>query len=162
MCSDCNIIQCSCPSRAELLLEPDLISNQVENEYNYSENTMSSTCISLNSLPRQLKVSPVPQISSYVNSGHSSDIFIHTQEHPHSLNLDSKGINIGDLNIQGFCGENMSKFSELKLLLTARENCNLHILGLSEIKDHMSTEVFKVDGFQTPFSKIITLMVVEV
>ena len=71
------------------------------------------------------------------------------------LNLDSKGINIGHLNIQGICGENMSKFSELKLLLTARENCNLHILGLSEtkLKDHKSTEVFKVDGFQTPFRK---------
>ena len=117
-----------------------MISNQVKNVYNYSENTMSSTCISPNSLSRQLKVSPVPQISSNVNSGHSSDTFIHTQDHPISLNLGSKGINIGHLNIQGICGENMSKFSELKFLLTARENCNLHILGLSEtkLKDHKS------------------------
>ena len=129
MCSDCNDIQCSCPSRAKLLLEPDLISNQEENECNYSENTMSSTCISLNSLSRQLKVSPVPQISSNVNSAHSSDNFIHTQEHPHSLTLGSKGINIGQLNIQVICSEYMSKFSERKLLLTARENCNVHILG---------------------------------
>ena len=71
MCCDCNVIQCSCPSRAELLLEPDLISNQEENECNYSENTMFSICISLNSLSRQLKVSPAPQISSYVSSAHS-------------------------------------------------------------------------------------------
>ena len=113
MCSDCNAIQFSCPSRAELLLEPDLMSNQVKNEYNYSENSMSITCISPNSLSRQLKVSPVPQISSNVNSGHSYDTFINTQGHPHSLNLDSKGINIGHLNIQGICGETMSKFSEL-------------------------------------------------
>ena len=64
-----------------------------------------------------------------------------TQGHPHSLNLDNKGINIGRLYIQGICGENMSKFSE-------------H-LGLSEtkLKDHKPTEVFKVDGFQTPFRK---------
>ena len=69
--------------------------------------------------------------------------------------MGSKGINIGHLNIQGICGENISKFSELKLLLTVRENFNLHILGLSEtkLKDHKSTEVFKADGFQTPFRK---------
>ena len=97
----------------------------------------------------------MPQISSNVNSAHSSGTFIHTQEHPHSLNLDSKSINIGQLNIQGICGENMSKFSEIKLLLTARENCNLHISGLSvtKLKDHKSTDGFKVDGFQTPFRK---------
>ena len=90
-------------------------------------------------VPCQGKVSPVPEISSNVNLGHLSDTFIHTQDHPYSLNLGSKGINIGHLNIPGICGENMSKFSELKLLPTARENCNLHILGLNEtnVKDHV-------------------------
>ena len=32
---------------------------------------------------------------------------------------------------------------------------NLHIFGLSEtkLKDHKSTDVFKINGFQTPFRK---------
>ena len=35
------------------------------------------------------------------------------------------------------------------------EHINLHIIGLSEtqLKDHKSTEVFKINGFQTPFRK---------
>ena len=130
MCSDCNAIQFICPSRAELLLEPDLISNQVKNVYNYSENTMSSTCISPKSLSRQLKVSPVPQISSNVNSGHSSDTFIHTQDHPHSLNLGSKGINIGHLNIQGICGENMSNIFRTKTLTNCKRKLQFTYFGI--------------------------------
>lgn len=71
------------------------------------------------------------------------------------LNLASKGINIGHLNIQGICGDKLSKFSELKVLLTSPENNNLHIFGLSEtkLKDYKSTEVFRIKGFQTPFRK---------
>ena len=38
------------------------------------------------------------------------------KEHSNTLNLSSKGINIGHLNVQGICGENLSKFSELKIL----------------------------------------------
>ena len=53
---------------------------------------------------------------------------------PVSSDLKVKGINCGHLNIQGICGQNMSKFSELKLMLTAEENRNLHIFGLSETK----------------------------
>ena len=72
-----------------------------------------------------------------------------------AFNLNSRGMNIGHLNIQGICGEKLGKFSELKVLLTLPENNNLHILGLSEtkLKDHKSTDVFKINGFQTPFRR---------
>ena len=54
-----------------------------------------------------------------------------------------------------FVERDLSKFSELMILLTLPENINLHIFGLSEIKlkDHKSTEVFKINGFQTLFRK---------
>lgn len=73
-------------------------------------------------------------------------------EEPNSntFNLSNRGINIGHLNIQGICGEKLSKFSELKVLLTLPENNNLHILGLSEtkLKEHKTTDAFKINGFQ--------------
>ena len=72
-----------------------------------------------------------------------------------AFNLSSRGINIDHLNIRGICGRKLGKFSELKVLLTLPENNNLHILGLSEtkLKDHKSTDVFKISGFQTPFRR---------
>ena len=80
--------------------------------------------------------------------------------HNESLNsnafkLSSWGINIGHLNVKGICGEKLGKFSKLKVLLTLPENNNLYILGLSEtkLKDHKSTDVFKINGFQTLFRK---------
>ena len=48
--------------------------------------------------------------------------------------LASKGINIGHFNIQGIFGDELSKFSEFKVLLTSPANNNLHIFGLSETK----------------------------
>ena len=69
------------------------------------------------------------------------------------LDLSDKGLNFGHLNIQGICGRDMSKFSEIKAILNI--NKNLHILGLSEtkLKDHKTTSMFHVDGYQTPFRK---------
>ena len=69
------------------------------------------------------------------------------------LDLSDKGLNFGHLNIQGICGRDMSKFSEIKAILNI--NKNLHILGLSEtkLKDHKITSMFHVDGYQTPFRK---------
>ena len=46
---------------------------------------------------------------------------------PVSSDLKVKGINCGHLNIQGIFGQNMSNFSELKLMSTAEENRNNHI-----------------------------------
>ena len=34
------------------------------------------------------------------------------------MNLSERGFNFGDISIQGICGKDMTKFSELKLILT--------------------------------------------
>ena len=74
---------------------------------------------------------------------------------PLSLKLKKKGYNIGHLNIQGLCGDSLNKFSEISILLTNKENENLHIFGMSEskLKQHKLTGTFKINGFQTPFRK---------
>ena len=66
-----------------------------------------------------------------------------------------KGYNIGHLNIQGLCGDKLSKLSEISLMLTSKENEKIHIFGMSEtkLKNHKPTGTFKIDGFQTPFRK---------
>ena len=58
------------------------------------------------------------------------------------LALPNKGLNFGHWNIQGICGKDMCKFSEVKTILTV--NKNLHILGLSEtkLKEHKLTSMF--------------------
>ena len=48
------------------------------------------------------------------------------------LGLSEKGLNLIHLNIQGICGRDMSKFSEIEAILNA--NKNLSIFGLSETK----------------------------
>ena len=57
-----------------------------------------------------------------------------SNQNTRSLNLISKGINIGHLNVQGICGDKMSIFSEISAILTAPENNKLHIFGMSETK----------------------------
>ena len=72
-----------------------------------------------------------------------------------SFHLKNKGINFGHLNILGICGQNLTKFSELKLLLTANEIRNLHIFDISEtkLKSHRPTGAFLIEGFQKTFRK---------
>ena len=72
-----------------------------------------------------------------------------------SFNLMSKGLHFGHLNIQGICGKNMCKFSEIKAILMSPENSSLHIFGISEtkLKSHKLSSCFNVDGFQEPFRK---------
>ena len=67
----------------------------------------------------------------------------------------SKELNFGHLNIQGLCGKNMCKFSEIKAIMMSPENSSLHIFGLSEtkLKSHKLTPCFNIDGFQEPFRK---------
>ena len=73
----------------------------------------------------------------------------------YSSDLKVKGINCDHLHIQGICGQNMSKFSELKLMLTDEEIRNLHVFGLSEtkLKGYKITNAFLIDGFQKPYRK---------
>ena len=72
-----------------------------------------------------------------------------------SIKLDSKDINIGHLNVQGICGDKMTKFSEITSLLTDPVNSKLHVFGMSEtkLKEHKLNEVFKIPGYQLPFRK---------
>ncbi len=61
-----------------------------------------------------------------------------------NLSLPCKGFNIGYLNIQGICGTNLSKFEELKCMLTSDKNNQLHVFGISEtkLKDHKLSSTF--------------------
>ena len=72
-----------------------------------------------------------------------------------SLNLPERGFNFGHINIQGICGKDMTKFSELKLLLSNPLNSTLHAFGISEtkLKQHKMTNAFQIEGYQTPFRK---------
>ena len=72
-----------------------------------------------------------------------------------TFNLMPKGLNFGHLNIQGICGKNMCKFSEIEAILTAPENRSLHIFGISEtkLKSHKLSSCFNIEGFQEPFRK---------
>ena len=76
-----------------------------------------------------------------------------------NLNLKKKGINVGFLNVQGICGKEMSKFSEINLMLTSSENKNLHVFGMceSKLKEHKLSIAFEISGFHTPFCKDNTL-----
>ncbi|MES9883590.1 MAG: hypothetical protein ABW185_22250, partial [Sedimenticola sp.] len=82
---------------------------------------------------------------------------VHNQSKYDSLNfnLHNKGLNIGHLNIQGICGQNLTKFEEIKCMLTSDANKNLHIFGMSEtkLKDNKLSDTFKIDGYQMPFRK---------
>ena len=72
-----------------------------------------------------------------------------------SLNLPERGFNFGHITIHGICGKDMTKFSELKLLLSNPLNSILHVFGISEtkLKQHKMTNAFQIEGYQTPFRK---------
>ena len=71
------------------------------------------------------------------------------------LQLSRKGMNIGFLNVQGLCSRDMTKFSEIELMMTSERNKTLSILSLCEtkLKDNKLTSVFHVNGFHSPFRK---------
>ena len=74
-----------------------------------------------------------------------------TQMNAVDLKLCNNGMNIEFLNVQGLC----SKFSEIQVMLTSKQNANLHIFSLCETKLNSSklSNNFKVHGFQIPFRK---------
>ena len=101
----------------------------------------------------------MPCSSSNTNSDCSnesiSNLNLSKSGDPFSLSLNRKGYNIGHINIQGLCEDNLSKFSEISLMLTSKENDTLHIFGMSEtkLKSHKLTGTFNIKGFQAPFRK---------
>ena len=72
-----------------------------------------------------------------------------------SLILPERGCVFGHINIQGICGKSMTKFSELKLLLSTPLNSTLHVFGISETKleKHKMANAFQIEGYQTRFRK---------
>ena len=120
----------------------------LSNDNSISVTPLRRTCNNA-SVPKKQSLNSALQSCSDRLSVEPSVTIDYDKEHSNTLNLSSKGINIGHLNVQGICGENLSKFSKLKILLTAPENNDLHIFGLSEtkLKDHKLTEVFKINGF---------------
>ena len=75
------------------------------------------------------------------HSGHSKS----TLDTSVNLNLKKKGINITFLNIQGICGKEMVKFSEINLMLPSQENKKLHAFAMCEtkLKYHKMSGAFK-------------------
>ena len=71
------------------------------------------------------------------------------------FDLTTKGFNFAHLNVEGLCGQNMSKFSQLRAMLKSPVNSALQLFGLSEtkLKCHKPTNFFRIDGFQMPFRK---------
>lgn len=161
ICVSCNRLSCACVTRSSFSHETDIhnetftncvevsVDEIINNEKGYcnnidpglTANTSKSSKKSINS------VSVLDNIST-TQFDNINDNFI-------SFNLSDRGFNFGHLNIQGICGKDMTKFAELKLLLTNSDNNNLHVFGVSEtmLKSHKSTNAFIIEGFQTPYRK---------
>ena len=128
---------------------------------NCQSDKMSATCLNthIKSFCKQNKKDNSNIRSSKPLSYQSKDHF-QNEDYKQTINYDDlqlglsdKGLNFGHLNIQGICGKEMSKFSEIKAILSC--NKNLHILGLSEtkLKDHKLNSMFQIEGFQDPYRK---------
>ena len=72
-----------------------------------------------------------------------------------NLNLKKKGMNFGFINIQGICGNELSKFSEINLMLTSETMKNLHAFCFCEtkLKEHKISSALTITGFHKPFRK---------
>ena len=59
------------------------------------------------------------------------------------------------INIQGICGNELSKFSEINLMLISERNKNLHVFCFCEtkLKEHKISSAFTITGFHKPFRK---------
>ena len=155
LCSNCNNFECNCyfsaSAQGQSSNQELLVSLRDNNAFDTSLPCSGSSQTSASEIQNVRKVSNTSR-----RSKHKAPLIPnHKESINNSFNLSSRGLNIGHLNIQGICGENLNKFSELKVLLTLPENNNLHILGLSEtkLKSHRTTDIFKINGFQTPFRK---------
>ena len=149
LCNFCNCHNCSCQTTS---ISEINVSN-IDSVIVHSESSDNVTRAAR-------KTNNTDQIctNSYVQSCNPSSQSVNMQTNninPFSINLKNKGYNIGHLNIQGICGNNLCKFSELSLMLTSKDYENLHIFGMSEtkLKDHKLSTSFNINGFQTPFRK---------
>ena len=155
VCDLCNCVRSVCPHTSS---EDNCLSSEIKNCHN---DNIGKECLNLHKMICKQR----QNYKIKVRTENSESITHRTIESvPRAeaslirknylqLNLSDKGLNFGHLNIQGICGRDLSKFSEIKAILNI--NKNLHILGLSEtkLKDHKITSMFHVEGYQTPFRK---------
>ena len=149
LCSDCDNFEWTSSSTSA----SEQSSDHQELFVSLHENITADTSLTWNCSSKS-SASKTQQLG--VRNTLNAPLIVNNEEgNSNAFNLSYRGINISHLNIQGICGEKLGKFSEIKVLLTLPENNNLHILGLSEtkLKDHKSTDVFKINGFQTLFRR---------
>ena len=148
VCSICNGFKCSCQTTYISEIDVSKIDTVTANSKSSDHVAGAQDSYSFG------QVYSNNHLQSCNTSSHSVNLQTNN-ENPFSINLQNKGYNIGHLNIQGICGNNLCKFSELSIMLSSKDYENLHIFGLSEtkLKDHKMTNIFKINGFQTPFRK---------
>ena len=124
----CNIYECSC-SEDDVEMDTILVNCLMTSISEISTNFYKPNSVmnisreqSFNSDSYELSSTPkVPTISlNSSNTQHQNDISYSpsdSNQNTCSLNLNSKGINIGHLNVQGIFGDKMSKFSEISAIL---------------------------------------------
>ena len=92
-----------------------------------------------------------------LNNGGHFDFFFDSVLRPFQDYFSSYGTgqSVGDCSRPIVKVLKMTKFSEIKSLLTDPVNSKLHVFGMSEtkLKEHKLNEVFKIPGFQLPFRK---------
>ena len=152
LCNQCNSLNCAC-NYDSCIIHNSTSSFTSEDSKIINEQS-SGHCVKATRRKHTLNSSFVGQqvinnnISSNVNDQLQSvnDIISSHSSNSDFLNfeLTAKGFNFAHLNVQGLCGQNMSKFSQLKTLLNNPINSSLHLIGLSEtkLKEHKSTIFF--------------------
>ena len=115
LCSNCNNFECYCCFSASALRQSSnqelLVSLHDNNAFDTSLPCSGSSQTSASEIQNVLKVSNTSR-----RSKHKAPLITNYKESiTNSFNLSSRGLNISHLNIQGICGENLNKFSELKV-----------------------------------------------
>ena len=153
VCNECNSLNCACD------YDTSVVRNSTSILSSEHLNIISDSSKQYVDPSRRSNSSFVRHTADLRNSiGSSSHYHLQPKDvfsnHSDSLNfnLSAKCFNFGHLNVQGLCGQNMSKFSQLKALLSSPVNNALHLIGLSEtkLKEH-TTNFFRVNGFQMSF-----------
>ena len=144
LCVECNLLSCTC---TENLYDRDENSDIDESNI-ISEQYMDK---SFNIIHRALLCDERSSINEHLEQTDNSASKLDSSV----LNLKKKSYQHWVLNVQGICGKEMSKISEMNLMLTSPENKKPHVFGICEIKlkKHKISSTFKINGFQTPFSQ---------
>ena len=130
VCDLCNCIRSVCPHTSS---EDNCSSAEIKNCH--IDNKIGNKCLNLHIILGKEKQNGMIKVRTE-NSESISHRTIESvpraeasqiRKNDLHLDLSDKGLNFGHLNIQGICGRDMSKFSEIKAILNI--NKNLHIFG---------------------------------